>query len=132
MTTAVPAKTKRTLKMPDLRAIFQRPAKPYVHPYLGGVLLGIVLFLAFLITRNGLGASGGMNRLIAAAEDAIVPGHIDRTPYLLKLAGGNLNPLDDWSVPVILGAFLAYAASLAGHCDVPNARSSSSAVASTR
>lgn len=106
MTTAAPAKTKRTFKLPNLRAVFQRPARPYVHPYLGGVLLGIVLFLAFLITRNGLGASGGMNRLIAAAEDIIAPGHIDRTPYLLKLAGGGLNPLDDWSVPVILGAFL--------------------------
>jgi uncharacterized membrane protein YedE/YeeE len=101
MTTAVPAKRKF-----NLRAIFQRPEKPYIHPYLGGVLLGIVLFLAFLITRNGLGASGGMNRLIAAAEDVVAPGHIDRTPYLLKLAGGGLNPLDDWSVPVLLGAFL--------------------------
>jgi uncharacterized membrane protein YedE/YeeE len=39
-------------------------------------------------------------------EDSIVPGHIDRTPYLLKLAGGGLNPLDDWSVPVVIGAFI--------------------------
>lgn len=95
MTTAAASKTER----------------PYIHPYLGGALLGIVLFLAFLITRNGLGASGGMNRLIAAAEDVVAPGHIDRTPYLLKLAGGALNPLDDWSVPVLLGAFLGGAVS---------------------
>ncbi|MBM3151800.1 MAG: hypothetical protein FJZ96_06295 [Chloroflexi bacterium] len=84
--------------------LFNRPEKPYVHPYVGGVLLGIVLFLAFLITRNGLGASGGLNRLIAAVEDIVAPGHIDQTPYLLKLAGGEKNPLDDWSVPVVLGA----------------------------
>jgi len=98
MTTVASAKPKKGL--------FNRPARPYVHPYVGGVLLGIVLFLAFLLTRNGLGASGGLNRLIAAVEDLVVPGHIDRTPYLLKLAGGDLNPLDDWSVPVVLGAFL--------------------------
>jgi uncharacterized membrane protein YedE/YeeE len=88
------------------KGLFGIREKPYVHPYLGGVLLGIVLFLAFLITRNGLGASGGLNRLVAGVEDLVVPGHIDRTPYLLKMAGGGLNPLDDWSVPVVLGAFL--------------------------
>ena len=85
------------------KAIFHRPEKPYVHPYMGGALLGVVLFLAFLVTSNGLGASGGLNRLTAAAEDLIVPEHIDRTPYLLKLAGGNANPLDDWTVPVVFG-----------------------------
>ncbi len=98
MTTAAPAQPKKGL--------LGRAPKPYVHPYLGGLLLGIVLFLAFLLTRNGLGASGGLNRLIAAAEDLIVPGHIDQTPYLLKMAGGSLNPLDDWSVPVFIGAFV--------------------------
>ena len=86
--------------------LFNRPEKPYIHPYLGGALLGLVLFAAFLLTRNGLGASGGMNRLVAAGQDVVAPEHIDRTPYLLKLAGGNKNPLDDWSVPVLLGALV--------------------------
>ncbi|KAF0108628.1 MAG: putative transporter component [Anaerolineaceae bacterium] len=103
MTTAAPEAPKKGL--------FGIRTRPYVHPYLGGVLLGIVLFLAFLLTRNGLGASGGLNRLVAAVEDLVVPGHIDRTPYLLKMAGGSLNPLDDWSVPVIIGAFLGGMAS---------------------
>lgn len=93
------------------KGLFGIREKPYVHPYLGGILLGIVLFLAFLITRNGLGASGGLNRLVAGVEDLIVPGHIDQTPYLLKMAGGNLNPLDDWSVPVVIGAILGGAVS---------------------
>jgi uncharacterized protein len=103
MTTSAPIKPKRSVTMRD---VFSRPTRPYIHPYLGGVLLGIVLFLAFLITRNGLGASGGMNRIIAEVEDTLVPGHIDRTPYLLKLAGGEKNPLDDWSVPVLVGALI--------------------------
>ncbi len=102
MTTASPNQ-KQTF---TLRSIFSRPEKPYIHPYLGGVLLGIVLFVAFLVTRNGLGASGGLNRIIALVEDTLVPGHIDRTPYLLKLAGGQKNPLDDWSVPIVIGALI--------------------------
>jgi uncharacterized membrane protein YedE/YeeE len=89
----------------------QRVARPYVHPYLGGILLGIVLFLAFFITGNGLGASGGMNRLLVVAEDAIAPEHVDRTPYLLDMAGGNKNPLDSWvvfiSIGVVAGGFLS-------------------------
>jgi hypothetical protein len=80
-----------------------RPTRPYWHPYLGGLLLGIVLFLAFFLTGNGLGASGGLNRIIVFVEDLIVPGHVDRTPYLLKMAGGDKNPLDDWIIPAVFG-----------------------------
>jgi len=83
---------------------FERPEKPYIHPYLGGFLLGLVLFAAFFFTGNGLGASGGLNRLIVAVEDLIVPQHVDTTPYLLKMAGGDKNPLDDWIIPLIFGA----------------------------
>jgi uncharacterized membrane protein YedE/YeeE len=105
MTTATPAK-KKTFHLPtvNLKKLFTRPEKPYVHPFLGGTLLGIVLFLAFFLTRNGLGASGGLNRYVVAVEDTLAPAHVDRTPYLLKMAGGNKNPLDDWSVLVITGA----------------------------
>lgn len=86
------------------RSFLHRPARPYVHPYLGGLLLGIVLFLAFFLTGNGLGASGGLNRLIVWVQDLVAPEHVDRVAYLLKMAGGDKNPLDDWVVPVVFGA----------------------------
>jgi hypothetical protein len=88
------------------KSFFKRPEKPYVHPYWGGLLLGLVLFLDFFITGNGLGASGGLNRFTVAIEDAIAPQHVDRNAYLLKMAGGNLNPLDDWIIPVVVGALV--------------------------
>lgn len=83
--------------------LFERPKRDYWHPYLGGVLLGVVLFLSFFLTGNGLGASGGLNRIIVFFEDLIVPGHVDRVPYLLKMAGGDKNPLDDWIIPMVFG-----------------------------
>lgn len=89
-----------------LAARLRRAPKPYVHPYLGGLLLGVVLFLAFFITGNGLGASGGMNRLLVLVEDALVPEHVDTTPYLLEMAGGDRNPLDSWVVFVTIGAVI--------------------------
>lgn len=88
------------------KSIFNRAEKPYVHPYFGGFVLGIVLFLSFFLTGNGLGSSGGTTRIVAFVEDQVNPAHVDRTPYLLKLAGGDKNPLDDWIVPVFFGALL--------------------------
>ncbi len=80
--------------------------KPYMNPYLAGTLLGIVLFLAFFITGNGLGASGGINRILLYLEDAVAPAHVDRVPYLLSMAGGDKNPLDHWIVFLTIGTLL--------------------------
>ena len=51
------------------KSIFNRPEKSYVNPYLGGMILGIVLFLAFFLTGNGLGSSGATSRI-----DALIVG----------------------------------------------------------
>lgn len=88
------------------KSIFSRPEKNYVNPYLGGLVLGIVLFLAFFLTGNGLGSSGATSRIDALIIDAISASHVDNNAYLLKMAGGDKNPLDDWIVPVFAGALL--------------------------
>ena len=80
-----------------------RQARPFVNPYLGGLLLGLVLFLSFFITGSGLGASGGLNRLLVVVEDAIAPGHVDNVSYLIDMAGGDRNPLDSWVVFMTIG-----------------------------
>jgi uncharacterized membrane protein YedE/YeeE len=80
--------------------------KPYINPYLAGTLLGLVLFLAFFVTGNGLGASGGLNRMVVYVQNFIVPEHIDQVPYLLKMAGGSTNPLDSWIVYLTAGTIL--------------------------
>jgi len=77
--------------------------RPYLNPYLAGTLLGVVLFLAFFITGSGLGASGGLNRLLVFFQDLFWPEHIDQVPYLLKMAGGATNALDNWIVFMTLG-----------------------------
>ena len=81
-------------------------AKPYLNPYLSGTILGIVLFLAFFITGSGLGASGGLNRMLVFVQNLVAPEHIDQVPYLLKMAGGNTNPLDSWIVYLTAGTIV--------------------------
>src|SRR3989337_3842063 len=93
-----------TVTSSNKKSIFNRPEKPYVHPYFGGVVLGIVLFLAFFLTGNGLGSSGATSRIDAALVDAVAPSHVDNTPYLLKMAGGDKKPPDDWIVACVFRA----------------------------
>jgi hypothetical protein len=101
------AKASNKPKGRGLKAFFlDRPQKDYWHPYLGGLLLGLVLFTSFFLTGNGLGASGGLNRLVVYVQDLISPEHVDRVPYLLKMAGGDKNPLDDWIIPMIFGTLV--------------------------
>jgi uncharacterized membrane protein YedE/YeeE len=78
----------------------------YVNPYLGGTLLGIVLFLAYFVTSGGLGASGAINRIQVAVVDLFSSQHVNRVGYFANLAGGETNPLDSGAVLMLLGTFL--------------------------
>lgn len=104
MTTYTPTDSEGREQVQEKSA--QRTAKDYINPYLGGILLGLVLFGAFFITGGGLGASGGLNRMVVFLEDLIAPGHVDNVPYLLEMAGGERNPLDNWIVFLTLGTVI--------------------------
>jgi hypothetical protein len=47
---------------PAERTAVRRAARPYVHPYAGGMLLGLVLFTTFFLTGNGLADEHGRRR----------------------------------------------------------------------
>jgi hypothetical protein len=96
--------TKKTLAEAGEKAAGRREARPYINPYLAGILLGLVLFAAFFVTGGGLGASGGMNNLVVWVQDLIAPRHVDTTSYLTGIAGGERDPLDSWMVWMLAGA----------------------------
>ena len=80
--------------------------RAYINPYLGGVLLGIVLFLAYFLTGGGLGASGAINRVQVFFVDLFAGDHVNHVGYFAQLAGGDLNPLDSGAVLMLVGTFL--------------------------
>ena len=84
----------------------RKDPRPYVNPYVGGALLGVVLFLSFYITGNGLGASGAIAHVQAAILDLFAPGHVDRVATFAELAGGTRSALDSPGVFMLLGTFL--------------------------
>jgi hypothetical protein len=83
----------------------------YLNPYVGGTLLGIVLFLAFFVTGGGLGASGGINHVQVALLKLAAAAHIDRVAYMADIGGGAKNALNNSGVFMLLGTILGGALS---------------------
>ena len=83
----------------------------YLNPYLGGVILGTVLLLAFYISGRGLGASGAVKNSVAATVNVIAPEHVAKSAYYSQFAGGDKSPMGNWLVyeviGVLAGAFLS-------------------------
>ena len=90
----------------------QKTKTRYINPYLGGVLLGLVLIAANFISGRGLGASGAIKSTVVAAVETVAPGHAENTAvysnYLEKHPEGAMKA---WLVfqmlGVIVGAFIS-------------------------
>jgi uncharacterized membrane protein YedE/YeeE len=79
--------------------------RPFINPYVAGVLLGFVLFGAFALTHSGLGASGAISRVQIAATSVVSQSHVDRVGYFAALGGGDRKVLDNSGVIMLLGTF---------------------------
>ncbi|MDD5705802.1 MAG: YeeE/YedE thiosulfate transporter family protein [Kiritimatiellae bacterium] len=55
--------------------------KPFLSPYLAGFGLGVALLCSYAIIGAGLGASGGMARVAAWIEHALLPRHVEGCAY---------------------------------------------------
>ena len=75
----------------------------YWNPYLGGAALGVALFATLFVTGNGLGASGGVSRLVAAGERLVAPQRVQCNPFLAPLAAGANRPWDHRLFWMLLG-----------------------------
>ena len=100
MTAASTTKTKK-----------KRTPKPYTNSIIAGVVLGLVLFSIYFFTGDGLGASGGTNRVAIWFAKIIAPVWVNSQPYLIKYGGGSKNPLDSYivvlDIGVLIGGFLS-------------------------
>ena len=79
----------------------------YINPYLGGVLLGLVLLAAFYFSGRGLGASGAVKSAVVASVETVAPTHVETSDfysnYKKSHSGG---PLKDWLVWAMLGVLV--------------------------
>lgn len=91
--------------------------KPYLNPYIAGLILGGALLASFLVLGAGLGASGGIARVSAWVEGCLAPGHVQNSAYFGKWGE---NPLKYYLVFMLAGVVLGglFSAVLAGRAKV--------------
>jgi len=88
-----------------------RVVRPYLDPYVGGALLGVLLFLTFFVTGGGLGASGALNHVQVAVLGLFDHSHVDRVGYMAEMGGGSRNALGNWEVFMLVGTLFGGALS---------------------
>lgn len=81
----------------------ERDPNRFWNPYLGGVALGLVLLVTFLVMGKGLGASGANFRLGVWAMNTVAPAHVENVPAMAGVVEDG-HPLDDWLVFEVVGA----------------------------
>ncbi len=78
----------------------------YINPYLGGVLLGLLVLLTVFITGRGLGASGAIKSTVVTTAEAITPMKAKENAYTSQFISDDHNPLYTWLVFESFGIFL--------------------------
>lgn len=84
----------------------------YLNPYIGGVLLGLVLLAANFVSGRGLGASGAIKSTVVTAATVVAPHSSENSGFIKEYRqahGGN--PMKNWLVfemlGVLVGGFLS-------------------------
>jgi hypothetical protein len=84
----------------------------YLNPYLGGVLLGIVLLAANFVSGRGLGASGAIKSTVVTAVTTLSPSSEENSEFVKEFRQSHSgNPMKTWLVfemlGVLVGGFLS-------------------------
>ncbi|HPA87462.1 MAG TPA: YeeE/YedE thiosulfate transporter family protein [Bacteroidales bacterium] len=87
-------------------------SRKYLNPYLGGVLLGLVLLAANYVSGRGLGASGAIKSVVATTIETVDKDSFSTMPFMAEYAESHSgSPMKSWLVfqmlGVIVGGFLS-------------------------
>ena len=72
-------------------------------PVPAGILIGVSMLLAWLVSGRGIGASGGMTRLVAWMQHGLVPAATEQSEYLGRYFADGAHPLNDYVVFILVG-----------------------------
>jgi uncharacterized protein len=78
-------------------------ARDYWPPYAAGFGLGLTLLLTYVVMGQGLGASGGMTRWVAAVVAWLAPSYAHSSSYWSGYAQPGQSPLFDFLVFELIG-----------------------------
>ena len=79
----------------------------YLNPYMGGVLLGIVLLAANFVSGRGLGASGAIKSVVVTSMTTIAPSASEKSGFIKEFTASHSgNPMKTWLVFEMLGVLV--------------------------
>jgi hypothetical protein len=78
----------------------------YINPYLGGVLLGLLVLVTVFITGRGLGASGAIKSTVVTTAQIITPEKAQNNAYMNQFLSDDHSPMYNWLVFESFGIFL--------------------------
>jgi len=78
----------------------------YINPYLGGVLLGLLVLVTVYITGRGLGASGAIKSTVVATAEVITPEQAKENAYTSQFISDDQSPMYTWLIFESIGIFL--------------------------
>lgn len=82
-------------------------SRRYLNPYLGGVLLGLVLLAANFVSGRGLGASGAIKSVVATTIETVDKNAVNNMPFMAEYATSHgSNPMKSWLVFEMLGVLI--------------------------
>lgn len=86
-------------------------SRQYLNPYLGGVLLGLVLLAANFVSGRGLGASGAIKSAVVETVHTLAPDHAAQAGFYQEYLETHPKPMKSWLVfqmlGVIVGGFIS-------------------------
>ena len=81
--------------------------KKYLNPYLGGVLLGIVLLAANFVSGRGLGASGAIKSGVVTVVTTVNPSAAEKSTFIKEYLGAHGgSPMKNWLVFEMMGVLV--------------------------
>lgn len=86
--------------------------RKYLNPYIGGVLLGLVLLAANFVAGRGLGASGAIKSTVVTVVTAVAPASLENSGFVKEFKESHSgSPMKTWLVfemlGVLVGGFLS-------------------------
>lgn len=78
----------------------------YINPYLGGVLLGLVLLVAYYVSGRGLGASGAIKSTTVTLVEKIAPEYTQNATFYKEYKATHPTPMKSWLVFEMLGVLV--------------------------
>jgi len=85
-------------------------ARPFMNPYLAGLLLGLVLLATYVVTGRGLGATAGFAAVATWLASLVSPAHLQASVVHVKYWNDGA-PLLNWTLFLLLGALIGAAIS---------------------